>query len=314
MTYPTRFVLLLAALLFLPVLIAEAQTPVFKIEDQGGTTLLLVNDDGTITLPQGATNGFVLTTDANGNATWQAAPTGTVVTNTTLTGDGTAGNPLGLADDGVTGPAIHPDAIQGGTNVTVTRDGSDNVLISSSGGGGGGLTLPFAGSVADPGTAFSVENTGTGSAGQFSATDAAGLLVSSSNSVGASITATAGDAINIQAAGSPSTTSGSSANHGVEVQGAQGSGLYVGQADEAGVFVESGFFGLRVENANQSALRVANAFTHGLHVLQAQTGSGLFVDQSGSHGMAVSTAGTDGVFVGTAADDGVNVQSAGGDG
>src|SRR5690606_6998360 len=86
-----------------------------------------------------------------------------VATEATLTGDGTAGNPLSLADGAVnsakvadnsltaadlapnavqtdeitdaavTGAKLDADVIQGGTNVTVTRDGSGNFEISASG-------------------------------------------------------------------------------------------------------------------------------------------------------------------------------------
>ena len=53
---------------------AQAQTPALEVEDSGGTTLFQVNTDGTLRLPVGAASGFVLTTDASGNTSWQAGP------------------------------------------------------------------------------------------------------------------------------------------------------------------------------------------------------------------------------------------------
>ncbi len=62
--------------LLLPILAASAQTPALEVENSTGATLFQVNTDGSLIVnPQGATNGHVLTTDASGNATWQA-PTG----------------------------------------------------------------------------------------------------------------------------------------------------------------------------------------------------------------------------------------------
>lgn len=63
--------------LLLPILAASAQTPALEVENSTGATLFQVNTDGSLILsPQGATNGHVLTTDASGNATWQASAGG----------------------------------------------------------------------------------------------------------------------------------------------------------------------------------------------------------------------------------------------
>ncbi len=63
--------------LLLPVLTASAQTPALEVESSTGATLFQVNTDGSLIVnPQGATNGHVLTTDASGNATWQASTGG----------------------------------------------------------------------------------------------------------------------------------------------------------------------------------------------------------------------------------------------
>ncbi len=63
--------------LLLPTLAATAQTPALEVENSTGATLFQVNTDGSLIVnPQGATNGHVLTTDASGNATWQASAGG----------------------------------------------------------------------------------------------------------------------------------------------------------------------------------------------------------------------------------------------
>lgn len=111
---------------------AQAQVPVFKIEDESGNELFFsVNDDGTVT----CTN--CIATDA-------------------------------LTDKAVTGAKIAPDAIQAGSNVTVTRDASDNLIIDATG-GGGSFILPYSSSAstAANSAAFAVTNTGDGFGGRF---------------------------------------------------------------------------------------------------------------------------------------------------
>lgn len=75
---------------------AKAQTPLLDIAFNKNT-LFQVLSDGIVYLPTGAAVGYVLTTDNDGYASWQPAPAGLVNTDTTLTGDGTAGDPLGVS-------------------------------------------------------------------------------------------------------------------------------------------------------------------------------------------------------------------------
>src|SRR5690606_32094567 len=128
--------------------------------------------DGAVTgtkLADGAlAAGSNVTITRQGDGSLEIAATGDVglaevATDATLTGDGTAGDPLGVADGAVnsakvadngltaadltpkggqtdeitdaavTGAKLDADAIQAGTNVTVTRDGSGNFEISASG-------------------------------------------------------------------------------------------------------------------------------------------------------------------------------------
>ncbi len=116
-----------------------AQTPVFKIEDNTGTTLLLVNDDGTITLPTGATNGFVLTTDANGNATWMPASGGGSLTLPFAGTHSTAGDAFSITVDN-------------------TAAGSAGVFENTNGGNGEAPLVARTNSIV--GTALLVEATG----------------------------------------------------------------------------------------------------------------------------------------------------------
>ncbi len=67
-----KTLLLLCLTLGISAYSAHAQTPLFEVEDSGGTVLFQVNADGSLQLPTGATNGHVLTTNGAGNATWQA--------------------------------------------------------------------------------------------------------------------------------------------------------------------------------------------------------------------------------------------------
>lgn len=71
-------------------------------------------------------------------------------------------------------------ALTAGSNIHLTRQGS-SIVISASGGSGGQLTLPFAGSVASDGAAFSAENTGSGPAARFQNNSAAAALEAINN-------------------------------------------------------------------------------------------------------------------------------------
>jgi hypothetical protein len=82
---------------------------------------------------QFATSGSA-SLDVSGNTiTFDAASGGlsSVATDGTLDGDGTSGSPLGIAAGQVAGDRLATGAVTGGTNVEVTRDASDNFVVSA---------------------------------------------------------------------------------------------------------------------------------------------------------------------------------------
>jgi len=153
--------------------------------------------------------------------------------------------------------------------------------------------------------------------------------------------AVGGAGVRVSSAGDPSNALLSSASNGVEVAGAEGSGLFVGRADvdgvrvnqagEDGVFVyqagspsthnsatgASGFEvngaegdGLFVGRADHDGVSVYSAGQHGVDVTSAVY-DGYYVYEPGRDGLRVNHAGEDGVYVGFATRHGVHVDSAG---
>ncbi len=114
----------------------------------------------------------------------------------------------------------------------------------------------------------------------------------------------------VQTAGTPSSINESDAKNGFEVSGSEGNGLYVGQADEAGVLVESATTGVQILSAAGSGVAVNSAAT-GVNVASAT--NGVYVANATSHGLVVGSA-ANGVYVQSASTDGVHIISATGDG
>ena len=96
---------------------ATAQ-PVFKVEDTLGNPLFFVNANGTITLPTGAMNGYVLTSDATGNAAWMPASSGSL----TLPFADTT-NTAGAAFDFEDGVLVVTAGSPGATDASFSADG-----------------------------------------------------------------------------------------------------------------------------------------------------------------------------------------------
>ncbi|MEM1269540.1 MAG: hypothetical protein AAGI08_05755 [Bacteroidota bacterium] len=143
-----------------------------------------------------------------------------------------------------------------------------------------------------------------------------------------------GDGIVIERAGTPTSTNSSSESNAFQVNGAEGNGLYVGQADRNGVrvlragtpstaFVRisgNGFEingaegnGLYVGRADREAIRVSSAGVDGVRIDRAGTPSADFSD-SASNGFEINGAEGSGLSVGRADMHGVRVRSAGMDG
>jgi hypothetical protein len=153
---------------------------------------------------------------------------------------------------------------------------------------------------------------------------------------------TGGDGLRIQQAGTPPGSSNDGSSNGIEIAGAQGRGLYVGQSGDDGVYVAqtgapvggsvtsavaNGFeiaraagHGVFVGNADDDGVRVYQAGEDGVNVRTA-TANGLLIEQVGTpsttnssnaaDGVEVQGAQGNGLFVGQAGADGVHVRRAG---
>ncbi|HMB91945.1 MAG TPA: hypothetical protein VKP65_13915, partial [Rhodothermales bacterium] len=274
----------------------------------------------------------ILRIDANGGG--GGGGLSSVATDATLDGDGTSGNPLGLDDN----------AVQAGTNVTVTRTNNGAFVVSSTGGGGGlstvasDATLVGNGTGANPmgladgavtgakmadgalvaGTNVTITRQGNG-AFQIGATGGGGGFSlpfagsTSSSSAAFSVSNTgSGDGINISAGrvGIRVTQAGEhglhidQANNGVNIVAAAGAGMAVGS---------TGNFGVYIGSAGEDGVRVNSAGRNGVAIgMASQTGVSVF--QANAHGMSITTANGNGVEVGSAGVDGIQIQSAGNDG
>lgn len=123
------------------------------------------------------------------------------------------------------------------------------------------------------------------------------------------------DGIVMDGIGSPSGSIASSVKNGIEIQGTEGSGLWVGQSDSSAIAIsragnitfDLGFI------PGDHGISIGNTHGHGVAVRNALS-TGFFVQDAGVHGIMVKNAGINGVQVTSAANDGVNVTGAGSDG
>jgi hypothetical protein len=118
-----------------------------------------------------------------------------------------------------------------------------------------------------------------------------------------------GDGFNVFHAGDPTSQNFTSYPCGFEVAGAEGYGLYVGYADEDGVFVSSAAEdGFNVFHAGSPTTENSSNEKNGFEVAGAE-GNGLYVGHADQDGVYVNSASDDGVYVGSA-NTGIEIESA----
>ena len=118
-----------------------------------------------------------------------------------------------------------------------------------------------------------------------------GIIVEHSNENGIQINrAYAGDGIIIKNAGEPSAQISSELNNGIEIEGAKGYGVFIGQADADG---------LHVKSVGTPSTTVTSEFNNGLEIEGAE-----------EHGVFIGRADNDGIRIGSAGDDGIEISSA----
>ncbi len=132
------------------------------------------------------------------------------------------------------------------------------------------------------------------------------------------------DALQVNLAGSPSIAPlqwWSSENNGLEINGAEGHGVFVGAADKSGLYVhnaaENGVYinsatldGLNVAGATRNGVLINSAGNKGFNVLDVGSASG-FQSSTEKNGFDVGGADGNGLFVGYAGADGVKIYKAG---
>jgi hypothetical protein len=216
-----------------------------------------------------------------------------------------------IADAAVTTTKI----VDGSLTAADLQDGSALAEILDDDGSGSGLDADHLDGLDSSAVALSGHNhwgeswSGTG----------AGLTLYSSNSEGLRVTGNH-DGVVVSSAGTPSNFSSSIDSNGFEVAGAEGHGLFVGQADTDGVHIHSvgnptsNIFsnynnGFEVEGARGNGLFVGRADQNGVAV--QSTSTGFYVESADYDGLWVDSAGFDGVVVNYARVDGIDVNQAG---
>jgi len=183
--------------------------------------------------------------DLSGNATI----TGTMTAGT-FVGDGSGITNIGSFDDlyvHTTGPD------------TIYANSGEAALSLDNYGSGNGIQIDYTGN-----NGISVNYTGNH-----------GIYVSSPGDDGVYISNAGDDGIHVYNAGFPSSQILGWSNNGIEIEGAEGYGLFVGRADESGVYI------------------------------QEAGGDGLFMDSVDDYGVFIHSTGNDGVYVNQAGDWGV---------
>ena len=294
--------LLLAALLLVGLGLgsAHAQNPVSTVEDNQGTQLMQLFDNGNLELFQNgaltvpgdieSTGGLIILQDG-----------------TTLGGSGDLGLSLPFSGSvGSSSPALELGNTGSGSALTTTSGGivassgdieaasgdfvlQDGTTLSGSG-DLGQLSLPFSGSGSVGGSnsgLFEVDNTGSGDGIRVLNAGDDGFEVEDAGGAGFQARNATNHGVFIGEVGSPSTTNSISAKSAFEVEGVEGNGLSVGQADLDGVLVEQ---------AAESGVQVNDAGLNGLYVASADA-DGIYVASADADGIQVNSAGFDGIRV-----------------
>ena len=280
--------LLLAALLLVGSGLgsAHAQNPVSTVEDNQGTQLMRLFDNGNLELFQNgaltvpgdieSTGGLIILQDG-----------------TTLGGSGDLGLSLPFSGSvGSSSPALELENTGSGSALTTTSGGivassgdieaasgdfvlQDGTTLSGSG-DLGQLSLPFSGSGSVGGAnsgLFEVDNTGSGDGSRVLNAGDDGFEVEDAGGAGFQARNATNHGVFIGEVGSPSTTNSISAKSAFEVEGVEGNGLSVGRVDSDGVLVDdAGDDGVFVDDAGDDGVLVDDAVSDGVEVRNAPYG------------------------------------------
>jgi Chaperone of endosialidase len=206
----------------------------------------------------------------------------TVQHDSTLTGDGSAGAPLGLADGGVTAAKIDTT---GAAHGQVIKAGSAAAWADD------GLTLPFSGSSSDaaPAVSFAVANSSTGDGVQGSTV--------SSNGVSAGVRGVATDTFGV--VGESTNWTGvygsSTAGPGVHGKSTSGDGL-VGESSGAGT---SGVYAVNTNAAGYAGYFSGNVQVDGSFTCSACVSAGDLANGAVGKGKLSASGGGSGQVLGT---------------
>ena len=268
--------LLLAALLLVGLGLgsAHAQNPVSTVEDNQGTQLMQLFDNGNLELFQNgaltvpgdieSTGGLIILQDG-----------------TTLGGSGDLGLSLPFSGSvGSSSPALKLENTGSGSALTTTSGGimassgdieaasgdfvlQDGTTLSGSG-DLGQLSLPFSGSGSVGGAnsgLFEVDNTGSGDGLRVVNAGDDGFEVESAGGAGLQARDAANHGVFIREVGSPSTVPAQpSPKSGFEVVASGGNGLSIGRVDGNGVLVDdAGNDGVFVDGAGSDGVEVQDA-------------------------------------------------------
>jgi hypothetical protein len=227
----------------------------------------------------GSNNPLIVDGSYTGSTSTSGAPL--ILTNTT--GDGLRIQQAGTPPDSSNDSSSNGIEIAGAQSrgLYVGRSGDDGVYVAQSG-------TPIGGSVTSA-VPNGFEIARAEGHGMFVGNaDDDGLRVYQAGEDGVNIRSSTANGVLIESVGSPSTTNISSAADGVEVQGAQGNGLFIGQADADGAHVRRAGTPVNTGSTNSNA--------NGVEIVSTQ-GYGIYINRTDLDGMRIGLAGDDGIDV-----------------